>query len=124
MASRCYNVDRNKQFELKLSKILTIIDEPKLDTLQTSCHVERILFYSDSCTVLSDMKSKRTIASKVNADILIRLMISLSSITRVTKRSQTPLISNKNDLLDDLDVGIIFAFLILFHSFKLPRTRI
>lgn len=60
------------------------------------------------------MKSRRTIASEVNADILIRLMISLSSITRVIKRPHSPPISNKNDLLDDLDVGTIFAFLIYF----------
>jgi hypothetical protein len=52
------------------------------------------------------MKNQRTIASKINSDILIRLMISLSAITQITKQHNSHAPSNKNELNDDLDVPI------------------
>lgn len=104
--SRCLKIDRKKDLEMRLSKVIKLRERPKLDTLQTHCHVERILFFSFSGTVLSDMKNKRTIASKLGSELLIKLMISMSIATSVPKEPVADPVVDQPEGLDEYDVSL------------------
>ncbi|CAI2386471.1 unnamed protein product [Moneuplotes crassus] len=100
------SVDRQKDVGIKLKSVLRIRDEPILDTMQTHCKIERILFYSDSCTVISDMKSKQKVVSCINADLLIRIAISLTEATKISRNNKNKHPSNRFELAEELDVLI------------------
>lgn len=95
------SIDRASELNIKYSKIHKQAASPKLDTLQTHCHVERVLFYSFTGSVLSDMKAKRTIGSKLDSELLVKLMISMALATAINQEPMSKANDPEPDVNDD-----------------------